>query len=194
MPHHGGSSSNTMDHGGFTLALALLFIGVIIMVTIGGINKCNSLKSPDQAHERGKKDTSWFVTYDIEANPTVVIDNLGRTWYRCDSTDTMFVGDSEPGVYAIINNKSAMFDTAIFKFLLPDSNFELTDVQIKWRPLLASGCGRWRTLYPVAMALPTLFISIPSFDSTDTMPAVERDAALDYFSEPIIIPDTGGEW
>lgn len=51
----------------------------------------------EQAYERGYKDASWFVVYDIETNPTVVTDNYGRTWYRVDSTDTMSAVDSNEG-------------------------------------------------------------------------------------------------
>ena len=61
-----------------------------------GIGSMGHESELNDAYDRGYKDASWFVTYDVAVNPTVVTDNLGRTWYRIDSTDTMPAVDRLP--------------------------------------------------------------------------------------------------
>ena len=76
------------------ISLRTYRIAVIVCALCGGllgykVGSGISQAELDAKYEQGYKDASWFVTYDIETNPTVVVDNLGRTWYRIDFTDTM---------------------------------------------------------------------------------------------------------
>jgi hypothetical protein len=71
-----------------------LGIGIIIVIVFAAgiffiVSNLQHGKSPEDAYKQGYEDASWFVVYDVEPNPTIITDNLGRTWHRIDSTDTM---------------------------------------------------------------------------------------------------------
>lgn len=85
-------------------------------------------ESPEQAYERGFKDAHWFVKYDIEMNPTVVTDNLGRTWYGVDSTDTM---PAEESLSTLDSIRGSLTVRTIYSIPPTDDSMDKVPMEVK---------------------------------------------------------------
>lgn len=133
----------------YIITFVIGFVFGILLMVMSNIQRGDPL---DQAYERGYEDAHWFVKYDIEVNPTVVVDNLGRTWYRADSTEGWYGWDVSEALARDWYDRAA------------DSTHRMYEKAFQaWATSLLLR-GRTFVIY---------------FDSTDTLPAVEPPSTLD---------------